>query len=238
MATHFTGPVRNRARVDGDRAFFSNLPVGHEPDLIEYFNDFLFSKDYVAADWVVTETDAGATQAIAADVTGGALLLTNTATENDILQLQSAEEWFKLTSGKRAWFECRFKVSDATEQDLFIGFATTDTSIIAGTTDSIGFRKLDGSTSLLSITEDNTSETTNAAATLADDTFVTVSFYYDGQSSVSFYLKDSAGNRNLTATHTSNIEVTNKLALTFTLMAGEGAAETMSIDYVYVALER
>lgn len=235
MATRHLGPVQNREKFDGPRAWFSNLPVGAgtEPDLIQYFNDFLFAQNYAAADWVVTETQAGATQAIAADVVGGALALVNSAADDDVNQLQSAEEWFKLTVGKQAWFECKFKVSDATQSDLYVGFATTDTTIIAGTTDSVGFRKSDGSTTLQSLTEDNTTETANTAVTMADDTYVTVGFHWDGKSLVRFYV-----NRGLVATHSTNIETTNKLALTLCLQNGEAAAKTLTVDYVYVALER
>jgi len=233
MPTRFPGPVLNRDCNRGEREWFSNLPVGKSPDLIEYFNDFLVAQDYAASDWVVTETQSGATQALAADEVGGALLLTNDAADDDVVQLQSTEMWFKISPGKRAWFECKFKISDATQADCFVGFASTDTSLIAGTTDSIGFRKLDGSTSLLSITEDNTTETTNSAATMVADTYVTASFYWDGVSSIKFFI-----NRALTATHTTNIEQTNKLALTLCLQNGEAVAKTMSVDYVYVGLER
>lgn len=233
MPTRFTGPLLNARKSQGTREWFSGAPIGIEPDYVVYENDFLFSQNYAAADWVVTETQAGATQAIAADVVGGALVLTNSGTEDDVNQLQSAEEWAKLAAGKQLWMECRFKVSDATQTDIFVGLATTDTSIIAGTTDSVGFRKSDGSTTLQSITEDNTSETTNTATTMADDTYVVVGFHWDGSSAVKFYV-----NRALVQTHTTNIEQTNKLALTFTLQNGEGVAKSMTIDYVVVAQER
>lgn len=235
MPTSYTGPLKNAVLSRGNREWFSALPIGSnsEPDLVQYFNDFLFSQNYAAADWVVTETQAGATQGIAADVVGGALALVNSAADDDVNQLQSAEEWFKITVGKKAWFECKFKISDATQSDLFVGFATTDTTIIAGTTDSLGFRKSDGSTTLQSISEDNTTETVNTAATMADDTYVTVGFHWDGASAVKFFV-----NRALVATHTANIEQTNKLALTLCVQNGEAAAKTLTVDYVYVALER
>jgi hypothetical protein len=233
MASKFRGPLKNVDVSSGNRDWFRNLPIGQEPDFYVAFNDFLFAKDYNASDWVVTETDAGATQAIAADVLGGALLITNTATDDDIVQLQSAEQAWKLGAGKKLWFETKLKVSDATQSDVFVGLATTDTSIIAGTTDSVGFRKADGAAALVSITEDNTTETTNSAATMVADTFVTLGFYWDGVSKVRFYV-----NRALTATHTANIEQTNALALTFTLQNGEAAAKTMTIDYFYIAAER
>jgi hypothetical protein len=235
MASHFKGPVKNAVQGNlGLREFFEDLPVGLGPEVVQYFNDFLFAQNYSASDWVVTETQAGATQAIAADELNGALLLTNDAGDDDVCQLQSAEEWCKLSAGKQLWFETKLKISDATQSDIFVGLATTDTSIIAGTTDSVGFRKLDGSTSVASITEDNTTETTTAGVhTIVADTYVTLGFHWNGVNQVKFFV-----NRSLAATHTANIEQTNKLAVTFTLQNGEAVAKTMTIDYIYVAQER
>jgi len=233
MPSKFTGPLKNATKNSGSRQFFNGLPIGREPDVVEYFNDFLMAQDYAAGDWVVTETTAGATQALAADELNGALVLTSEANDDDVVQLQGNEMTWKLSSGKQLWFETKVKIGDATQQDLFVGLASTDTTIIAGTTDSVGFRKLDGTTSCLSITEDNTTETTNAAHTFVADTYVTLGFHWDGIGKVEFFV-----NRSLTATHTSNIEQTNKLALTFTMQNGEAGAKTMTIDYVYVAQER
>jgi hypothetical protein len=228
-----TGPFKNRIRSGGARQWFSNLPMGQEPDYVVYFNDFVMAQDYAAADWVVTETTAGATQALAADELNGALKLTSEANDDNVVQIQGNEETWKLSAGKQLWFETKVKIGDATEQDMFVGLATTDASIIAGTTDCVGFRKLDGTTACLSITEDNTSETTSAAVTMAADTYVTLGFYWDGKNKVDFFV-----NRALTATHTTNIEQTNKLALALTMQNGEAGIKTMTIDYVYVAQER
>ena len=236
MASRFRGPLLNRSGSNlGLREHFEGMPIGPDAatDYVVYHNDFLVAQDYAATDWVVTETQAGATQAIAADNVGGALLLTNDAGDDDVVQLQSAEEWTKLTAGKQLWFEAKVKISDATQADMFVGLATTDTSIIAGTTDCVGFRKLDGTTSLLSITEDNTTETTNTAATVVADTYLVLGFHWDGVSKVKFFV-----NRSLTATHTTNIEQTNKLAVTLTLQNGEAVAKTMTIDYVNIVMER
>ena len=76
--------------------------------------------DYVAADWVVTETAGGATQALA-DEAGGVLLLTNTGTEDDILGMQKVKESFQAISGKTLYFEIIFKASEATEMDWMVG---------------------------------------------------------------------------------------------------------------------
>lgn len=238
--SRFLGPVKNRdvgQNNNNQRGFVSNLPVGMgEVDFVEYYRDYLFAGDYAASDWVVTETQAGATQAVGADIVGGALVLTNDAGATDVNQIQSAEEWFKLTSGKRAWFSARFKTSDASLSSILVGFATTDTTPLT-TTDCIGFRKLTGTTSLLSITEDATVEVTNALATMASDTYVSCSFYWDGISRVYFYTGEGSS-RSLASVHTSSIEQTNKLALVLHITNGEAVAKILTVDYIYVAMER
>lgn len=232
MATRYTGPLQNAKKSGGLRQFFQGLPIGKEPDLVEAFNDFLFTRDYDAGDWVVTETDAGATQALAADEVNGALLITNTAGATDVVQIQAIEECWKMTSGKQMWFETKVKTTDATNVGLFVGLSTTDTTPLA-TTDCVGFRKAAAAATIVSITEDNTTETTNTAATMADGTYITLGFHWDGISSVRFFV-----NRSLTATHTTNIEQTNKLALVYHLVNAEAFANTLTIDYFYLAQER
>lgn len=233
MASKFTGPIQNMKKSGGLRQWFQGLPIGKEPDLVEYFNDFIVAGDYAAGDWVVTETDAGATEAIAADELNGALLITNTAGATDVVQIQGNEETWKMSAGKQLWFETKVKFSEATEIGLFLGLSTTDTTPLT-TTDSVGFRKADGTAAIHSVTEDNTTETTTASVhTLVAATYVTLGFHWDGVSSVRFFV-----NRSLAATHTANIEQTNKLALTVNLTNGEAVAKTLTIDYIYCAQER
>ena len=79
-----------------------------------YFTDF---DEYHAVNWTVTETQAGATQALA-NVDGGVLLLTNSAADNDLNALQKVGESFKFEAGKKLFFKARFAVSDATQSDF------------------------------------------------------------------------------------------------------------------------
>ncbi len=238
--THYRGPLKNVANSSnrlGDREWYQELPIGEEPDLIRYFNDFIKEGDYATGDWTITTTEAGAgdaTEAIAADEIGGALLITNDAADDDNDQLQLVQDNWKLAVGKRLWWEMRLKISDATQSDLFVGLATTDTTLIAGTTDSVSFRKADGSTALSFVTEDNTTETTTSSVhTVVADTYMKLGFYWDGISRVRAFV-----NRNLVATHTTNIEQTNKMTVSLALQNGEAVAKTMTIDYIYVAQER
>lgn len=231
MAVHFTGPVLNAVKTGGTREWFSNLPVCSSPEYVVYFNDFLVAQDYAATDWVVTEVGAGGTEAIAADETNGALLLTCDANDNDLVALQSLEEWAKLTVGKRVWFETKLKISDATQSDYFVGLNVTDTTLLAST-DSVGFLKNDGDTNINARTGLVSTTTTDTGFDMTANTYVTLGFYWDGISSVKFFV-----DRALAATHTTNIP-TAKLALSAHIQNGEGAAKTMTIDYLYVCQER
>ena len=232
----FTGPLQNADKIGGLRQWFQGLPIGQEPDLCVYFNDFLVAQDYAATDWVVTTTEAGAgdaTEAIAADEACGALLITNDAADNDLDALQSAEETWRLTAGKQTWFETRLKISDADQMDLFVGLSITDTTALAST-DQCGFLLADGSAALSAVTlKDSAGTTTSSVATLADSTYVKLGFHYDGISKIKYFV-----NRSLVATHTTGIPDNENLALTIHVQNGEAVAKTCTIDYFYVAQER
>ena len=217
--------------------WYSNQPVGcAESSFVKYFNDFLVAQDYAAADWVVTTTEAGsgdATEALAADELNGALLITNDNADNDLDALQGNEETWKLASGKKCWFETKLKISDATQTDLFVGLAITDTTVL-DTTDRVGFQKDDGDTNIDFLTEKDSTETnTDTGSDAVANTYVTLSFYWDGSANVYAYV-----DRVLKATHTANIPDDENLALTVHLQNGEAAAKTCTIDYLYVLMER
>lgn len=241
MSTKFTGPLLNKDRTGRSntdaRRWFSNLPIGQEPDFIIYKNDFKVAQDYAAADWVITTTEAGggdATEALAADEIGGALLITNDAADNDSDELQQTEEIWGLQAGKKMWYETRIKVSDATQSDLFLGLAITDTTIIDGTTDSVGFRKDDGDANIDVVSEKNSTETlTDSGKDLVDDTYVKLGMYWDGVSTVEFYV-----DRNKVASHTTNNPDDENLTITMAIQNGEAVAKTMTVDYIYVCQQR
>lgn len=195
-----------------------------------YFNDF---DTYTAADWTVTETQAGATQALA-DGDGGLLLLTNSAADDDIVSLQKVGESFLFASGKKLWFEGRFKVSDATQSDFVIGLLITDTTPL-DVTDGVYFSKADGSTALsFSVEKNNTATSATSIATVANNTFLKVAFFFDGESYVYYYINDVM---------TGKVAITNlpddeDLTVSFAIQNGEAAAKTMTVDYVFAAKER
>lgn len=237
MATSFKGPILNKEANSGNRQWYAKQPMNmDDPDYFKYFNDFIAEQDYAAADWVITTTEAGtgnASEAIAADEKGGALLITNDDADNDSDSLQLTQETFSLTSDKRCWYETRIKTSDATQTDIFMGLNITDTSPL-DTTDRVGFQKNDGDTNILAKTEKDSTETsTDTGSDMADATYVQLGFYWDGKNKVEFYV-----DRDLKATHTTNIPDDENLAVTIHIVNGEAAAKTLTIDYIRVIQER
>ena len=202
-----------------------------------YFNDFT---TYVAGDWTITTTEGGTGNASEAltNVAGGALLITNDDADNDSDEFQLAVESFKFASGKKSWFKTRFKVSDATQSDWIIGLCITDTTLIDAVSDGVYFKKDDGDASIDFALELNGSATeASGIATQSDDTFVTLGWYFDGDTTngIKYYVD---GTHKGTQTTMTNLCTDEELAVSFALQNGAAAAKTMTLDYIFAAQER
>ena len=217
----------------GSTDVFGSMAQQDPTKFHEYWDDF---NVYNASDWVVTETQAGATQALTAG-DGGWLLLTNSAADNDIIALQKTPAAFTLAAGKKAFFKARFKVSDATQSDVVFGLQVVDTTPL-DVTDGIYFLKADGAATVDFICrKDATTGSTSASAvaTLVSDTFITLAFYYDGIDKV-FYAVDGVvgGSLDASSTHLPDTITT----VSFAVQNGEAVAKTMTVDFVYAAIQR
>lgn len=204
------------------------------PDVFKYENDFMRGPGIDAAfdnEWTVTRTEAGAGESTATltDAAGGALLITTDDAENDGINMQALGESFNLagTGIKGLYFGARFKISDATQSDFFIGLCDTDTDILGGADDSIGFRKADGSTAVSFVTEKATNETTASAFT-ADTGWHIVEFYYDAIAGTLEAFVD--GNSIGTVATTNLPDEEQRVSIHF--LAGEAVAKTMTVDWI------
>ena len=199
-----------------------------------YSNDFF---TYQADDWTITTTEDGtgsATEAVTSSA-GGALLLTNAAGDNDNDFLQLKGEAFKLSSSKRAYFSARFKCNDVDQSDIVIGLQITDTSPL-DVTDGIFFISNDGDAGLDFLVEkDNSATTTEDVATLADDTFITVSWFIDPDRSAVYY---SINNAEPVKVANTNLPDDEELTISIGIQNGEAAAQTLTVDYVTAIVER
>lgn len=200
-----------------------------------WFDDF---DDYVAAEWTITETGTG-TRAVG-NLDGGILVITNGASDDDANFLQwsgstnaaTVETW-KFVAGKELWLKARFKISDATQSDFVLGLQITDTTPLA-VTDGVYFLKADGSTTLNLLVTKNSTSTTTAAATLVDDTYVTVGFVYNGSDKIDVFVNDVR----IATSVTTNLVDDEELTLSFGIQNGEAAAKVLSLDYLFVSKER
>lgn len=223
--TRFPNGVTNVA----EDSLFAALGQLAGPEFHTYFEDFDY---YTAADWTVTETQAGATQALT-DGDGGLLLLTNTAADNDLVALQKVGESYRFESGKKLFFEARFKVSNATQSDVVMGLQITDTTPL-DVTDGVFFLKSDDSTTISLLVEKNNTATTTSVGTLADDTYIRLGFYYDGNSSIQAFVNGTY----VATSATTNLVDDEDLTISFAIQNGNAVARTMTVDYIYVAKER
>ena len=197
-----------------------------------YMEDF---DNYVAGDWTVTASGTGssdATQALT-DGDGGLLLLTNGTGDNGYIAMDKVGESFLMASGKKAWFKTRFKVNSATQVDIVVGLQITDTTPLA-VSDGIFFAKADGSTDITLEVEKNSTSTSTAVGTLADDTFITLGWYYNGVDEIKAYVNDVQ----VATSAVTNLPDDEVLTVSFAVQNGEATAKTMTLDYILAAKER
>ena len=203
------------------------------PDVIKYIDDFIRSP-LAAADaplgWITTLVEAGAGESTITfpDAVGGALLITSDANEDDGVCLQLDGESFQMsTAAALVYFRIKFKCSEATQSDFFVGLGITDTTPLGGLTDGVYFQKDDGAATFKATTEKDSTETNTAAVgTLVADTNITLEFVYEG-GRVEFFVNGVS-----VAKHTANIPDDEALTPTIQFLAGSTVAKTMQIDEV------
>lgn len=210
-----------------------------------YWDDFT---KFTAADWVITETDAGATQALTSTPAGGNLLITNTAADNDLVSMQpaGASVPFLLDLTKKAFFRVKFRTSSATECGIMFGLVPIDTAPFdlatsSAVTAGIYFFKADGVTTVLGHVENaDTISATSAVGTLVADTNTEWAWFYNGAT--------AAGNRSVdffidNVKVASITDMTNFPTVGLTLIMAHhdgdgGGAKTITIDHIMASVER
>lgn len=231
MPTHFRSGVTNTS--PGETVYNYGLP---DPSKWHtYFNDF---DTYAAGDWTITESGTGSRAVTAVD--GGALLITNAAADDNHNQLQLKAASFTLAAAKKAYFKARFQVSEATQSDFAIGLQITNTAIFtpATVTDGIYFYKDDGSTALNVVIKKDDSAgklVKTGLATVAAASWMHLGWEYDGNGNCNVFINDAQVWRlDASAAYFPNL-IQN---LTFGVQNGDGNARTMTLDYIFAAVER
>lgn len=228
MPTRFPGGVTNV----GARSVYANYGLLSPSSWHTYFNDF---DTYVAGDWTITSVGS-ATQALT-DGDGGLLLVTNAAADDNSCFFDKKGASFLLAAGKKSIFKARFKVSDATQSDFVIGLQVTDTTPLS-VTDGIFFQKDDGDAQLdVYCRKDATTGSTSATniATVADDTYLSVGLYYDGNATLAYFVNDvQLGSLDASISFLPDTALT----VSFGIQNGEAVAKLLTVDYIFAAKER
>lgn len=176
----------------------------------------------------VVEAGSGTTEWTASDTERGASTITCAANENDGGSYQLLGESVLLDSGNWVYFRIKASINDVDQTDFFAGFCITDTAILGGATDRIGFQSVDGDAGLDFLVEKDSTETlTEDVATLADDTVVDLEFVWDGAASSLYSYVD--GSLTSTQTATTNLPNDELLRLSVEFLTGEAVANTMTI---------
>lgn len=222
----------------------TNVNVGILTDSLKHPDPLLYQEflddfnEYIPTAWTVTETGGDGTE----ETTGGAgglIVLTTTAADDNLIQIQKAAASFLPVESFRTYMRCRFALSDATESDFCIGFATVsaDATVLANSLDGIFFLKADGDTAIsLYVRQDNSTGSIDIeVADLEDAEFIELGVCYDGGDRV-YYEVNGAVQGYITVS--SAVLPNAPGAPVISVKNGEAAAKTATVDYLWIAQER
>ena len=229
MPTHFTDGVSNVISSNPLYQFGMLDPTKYHI----IFDDF--DKLPIAANYTLTAISGGSgTSAITSqDVDGGVARLTTAADELDGIAAEWLSESFLLESGKKTFIKTRLSVGDAVQSGWMVGLHSTDTTPRDATL-RFFFESVDASADVYFNIDDNTTDADSSTiATLSDNTYITLSAYYDGVTSVELFADD------VRITTMTDIGLPGaEMALGFGYWNGAAGAETTDFDYVFIAKER
>jgi hypothetical protein len=238
-----------------------DLPVVFFDDFITaiYAKDLALSSESdptgdfsVVADrgkWLTTLVAGAGTPAIGpVDASpGGAVAFTTGTNALDSIINQLNGEAFKLVAGKTTVMETRVKLSTV-DTDWFVGLTATLVTAETNNTDFVGFGNTDATADIHTLTGKDAAAgeiadivarsgvtATDTGANWAADTYVTLRWEADGVSTVDFFVDGVRKGQ-----HTANIcdDVTLTPTIIAKVNAAASGAETMTMDYIYVATER
>ena len=199
-------PTRFPAGVS-TQAVGSTLGQFPLPDPTEMSVDFEDFFQYVAGDWTVTNTATH--QTIGLVVGNGGIISTvggASSATSDIGAIQANPLNFNIATNtvvaaapptQQAWFYTAFKATTAINDQLLTGVAASIAALTP--TDGIYFNKAAGSTAITFVVRKGSaslaataySTATTTVATLVDNTYIKLGWYYDGRGNIDVFVNDA-----------------------------------------------
>jgi hypothetical protein len=171
-------------------------------------------------------TVVGTSTVEASDEPGMVAEILTAVLDNDGLTMQLVGTAFRPTPARDVSFGIALQSDEATQSDFLVGLTVVTTDPLAGVTDGLYFRKIDGVTTINAVTEKDSVETQTAAvATLTANTTVTLELYSTG-GSVSYYVNGVE-----TAVHTTNIPDDESLSPVIQFLSGAAGAKRLKIAW-------
>ena len=227
--TRYPGGLANV--VEG--SLFGDLKQPSPTKYHVFFDDF---DRYTAGDWVVTETDAGATQAlVGAD--GGQLVITNTAGITDVVDLRWAGGSgaflgnFTFDPAKDLFVAAKFKLDNASLPGALIGLRSSNS------TNTVALIKAGGAATLLARVQSSTGtvSTTVAGAAMVADTFVVAGLAYTAADGKMTFFQDDAASP---VTGWVAPAAATLMAPNIGMVNTTAVARVMTLDWVFFAKQR
>lgn len=245
--THFQNGVNNVAESDpfAELALLdpSKYAIFMEDFTETDFGDYPADSDGVALKYAVT-LDTELDMDVSFSGPTGALVLTTEGGDTEGGQFRLNAAPFQLTSGKKAWFDAKLKITATTIADnsFFIGLSDNvsgtnfidDTGATIAVDEAWGFLSVAEEAGLDVIVRDNdvAGATSTDIATLVTATDIRLSLYYDGTNTNAYI--NGVKKATLTGTHPTGDNMT--VMVHFKSQAAE--AQVLTLDYMMVAIER
>lgn len=231
MTTGLTETVRFNSKIITD-GYNHRIIDAWGKDVIKFIEDFTqtpIGTDTIQG-WTTTlvEGGSGETTVTLGDASGGTLIITTDDAENDGANMQKLGESFRVDNNS-FYFGARFKASEATQSDFFVGLSVTDTAILTNLGKRIGFRKVDGATGVAFEMEKTATTSVSEVHTMEDDEYVELEILYDMTAAKLYYYVN--GEPYLVSE--ANLPDT-ELRISLQFLTGAAAIETLTVDWIRV----
>lgn len=246
--TGFTEPLYHSGGTQAKGYVYRNqLGMVPSAEYLHFFDDFVGPvTSNVPHGWQADIIDVGCT-VTQADLAGGAIVLTSDAiNEGAAVYGHKSIQLVQSSVGKKFFMEARVKVLDVSDNTFQMGLtdlvAVTNPEDLWTTTsaDYIALGTLDTASVALTTAKNGSdvTGTVSTAATLADDTWVTLAIAYNGANTAAAGGLTSYVNGKLHA-YAAAADIPDDVVLApFFGMLGGAASDTAHVDYVRLVVER